>query len=192
MHITMTRTRRFCVLAAGLVPLMASSQLRDVDGRPAPLFTPSGAANVLIFVSSDCPISNGYAPEIQRLCGAYGSKGARCSLVYEDQRIDAATVRKHLGEYRYAGMPAVVDADRTVARRAGASVTPQAVVVDGTGKVRYRGRIDNFYAALGQPRQRATVHDLRDALDAVIAGRTVATPETEALGCFITSVKEAP
>jgi thiol-disulfide isomerase/thioredoxin len=190
MRITMTR--RSCVLLAGLIPFLTSAQLPDVDGRPAALFTPSGAANVLIFVSSDCPISNGYAPEIQRLCGAYHSKGVRCSLVYEDESIDSAAVRKHLEEYRYAGIPAVIDADRTVARRAGASVTPQAVVLDATGKVRYRGRIDNFYAALGQPRQRATVHDLRDALDAVIAGRTVATPETEALGCFITSAKDTP
>jgi len=185
-------TRWFCVLMAGVFPFLASAQLRDVDGRPTALFTPPGAANVLIFVSSDCPISNGYAPEIQRVCGAYRPKGVRCSLVYEDLHIDAAAVRKHLEEYRYAGIPAVIDGDRAVARRTGASVTPQAVVLDATGKVRYRGRIDNFYAALGQPRQRATVHDLRDALDAVTAGRTVATPETEALGCFITSSKDTP
>ena len=190
MRITMSWP--FWLLLACMLPFLASAQLRDVDGRPAALFAPSGAANVLIFVSSDCPISNGYAPEIQRVCAAYSSKGVRCSLVYEDLHIDAAAVRKHLEEYRYAGIPAVIDGDRTVARRSGASVTPQAVVLDAAGKIRYRGRIDNFYAALGQPRQRATVHDLRDALDALVAGRTVTTPATEALGCFITSVKDTP
>jgi hypothetical protein len=59
-------------------------------------------------------------------------------------------------------------------------------VLDTRGAIKYRGRIDNFYAALGKPRQRATSHDLRNALAAVVAGRTVEPPRTEALGCYIT------
>jgi hypothetical protein len=51
--------------------------------------------------------------------------------------------------------------------------------------VKYRGRIDNQYAALGKPRRVVTVHDLRDALDALVAGRPVVHPETEAFGCVI-------
>ena len=62
-----------------------------------------------------------------------------------------------------------------------------AVVLDKSGSVRYRGRIDNFYADLGKPRRAATTHDLRDALDAVVAGRAVAHPETTPIGCFIVS-----
>ena len=58
-----------------------------------------------------------------------------------------------------------------IAERAKATVTPQAVVVGPGGIVKYRGRIDNQYAALGKPRRVVTVHDLRDALDAVLAGR---------------------
>jgi hypothetical protein len=78
-----------------------------------------------------------------------------------------------------------VDDDRTIAGLARAAVTPQAVVVDAAGAIRYRGRIDNLYAALGRRRQQVTVHDLRDALDDVLAGRRVSKPETEALGCSI-------
>ena len=58
-------------------------------------------------------------------------------------------------------MPAVIDVDGAIARRAKATVTPQAVVVDRAGVVKYRGRIDNQYAALGKPRRVVTVHDLR-------------------------------
>jgi hypothetical protein len=58
-------------------------------------------------------------------------------------------------------------------------------VIDRTGKIRYRGRIDNFYAALGQTRRQVTEHDLRDALDAIVDGKSVRKSETEALGCFI-------
>ena len=93
--------------------------------------------------------------------------------------------RTHLEAYRYAGVAAAVDGDRAIARAAGASVTPEAVVVDRAGAVRYRGRIDNLYVDLGRRRHAATVHDLRDAIDAVLAGRPVATPRTEALGCYI-------
>jgi hypothetical protein len=72
-----------------------------------------------------------------------------------------------------------------MAKQAKATVTPEAVVIDSKGETRYRGRIDNFYAALGKPRQQVTAHDLRDALDAVLAGRPVPNPETKALGCYI-------
>ena len=51
--------------------------------------------------------------------------------------------------------------------------------------MRYRGRIDNWYAALGTRREQVTVHDLSEAIDAVVARKPVRTPETEALGCFI-------
>jgi hypothetical protein len=151
----------------------------------AKFFRPSGKASVLFFISSDCPISNSYAPEIQRLCGEYTTKGVSCSLVYEDVQIDAAFMQKHLSEYRYSGIPAVIDSRRKIASRARVTVTPEAVVIDSRSEIRYRGRIDNFYAALGKPRQQVTAHDLRDALDAVLAGKPVPNPETKALGCYI-------
>jgi hypothetical protein len=111
--------------------------------------------------------------------------------MYEDVEVPSAgtsldaQVRAHLADYRYERIPAAVDRTRAVATRAKATVTPQVAVVDRTGAIRYRGRIDNAYADLGKPRQQVTSHELRDALDAVIAGRRVATPQTEALGCFI-------
>src|SRR6266536_2728716 len=136
----------------------------------------AGNTSVLFFISSDCPISNSYAPEIQRLCSEYRTKGEGCSLVYDDVGLDASSMQKHFTEYRYAKIPAVIDGKREIANRVHATVTPQAVVTDSKGEIRYRGRIDNFYAALGKPRQQVTAHDLRDALDAVLAGRPVQNP----------------
>lgn len=144
-------------------------------------------AHVWLFVASDCPVSNAYAPEIQRICAEYGAKGVGCSLVYEDVRIDAAAVKRHGDEYRYRDIPATIDDERRMARQMKVSVTPEAVVVDAKGAIRYRGRIDNRYAALGKPRRVVTSHDLREALDAVVSGRRVASPETTAIGCFIVS-----
>jgi len=169
-----------------LVALAASGQTRDVTGRSISPFTPVGKANVVFFVQTDCPISNSYAPEIQRICKAYAAKGVSCSLAYEDVKVDAAGVRAHMKQFAYSDIPATIDSSRAIADRAQATITPQAVIVDAKGAVRYRGRIDNFYAALGKPRQHVTEHDLVDALDAIVAGRPVPKPETQALGCFIT------
>ena len=174
------------LLWSGVVVSAAiSAQIRDIDGQFLSFFKPSGKINILFFISSDCPISNSYAPEIQRLCQAYGNKGVSCSLLYEDTDITVSSVRRHLDEYRYRGIPAAIDGEGKVAKQAAASVTPEAVLVDGKGEIRYRGRIDNFYAALGKPRQHVTVHDLSDALDAVLSGKPVVNVETKALGCFI-------
>jgi hypothetical protein len=178
--------------AIALVALAASAQTRDVNGRPLAAFSPAGKANVIFFVQTDCPISNSYAPEIQRVCKAYASKGVSCTLAYEDVKVDAAAVRKHMGEYGYTGVAATIDASRAIADRARATITPEAVVVDTKGAIRYRGRIDNFYAALGKPRQHVTERDLVDALDAVLAGKPVAKPETDALGCFIARPQGRP
>ena len=174
----------------------ASAEIADIDGRPLNPFAPTGAASVIFFIATDCPVSNSYSPEIQRICTDYAPRGVTCSLIYEDVDLAPsasslnASVRRHLQEYRYSGISAAIDRSRVIAKRAKASVTPEAVVVDRSGKVQYRGRIDNFYAALGKTRREVTEHDLRDALDAVLSGKSVAKKEREALGCFIVDPTE--
>ena len=153
---------------------------------PDSLFRPSDHTRAIVFIATDCPISNGYAPEIQRICTGFAQQGVRCTLVYEDEGITPAAVQAHRAEYRYRNVDTLIDDRRAIARHAGATVTPEAVVLDRQGEIKYRGRIDNFYAALGKPRQRATTHEFRDALAAVVAGRKVERPRTDALGCYIT------
>jgi hypothetical protein len=175
------------MLAGVVLAVVAAApvQLRDIDRAAFNPFGPTGVLNLLVFVASDCPISNGYAAEIQRLCDGYGSKGLHCSLVYEDVAIEGAAVRAHLKDYRFRGVRAVVDRDRSVARLAGAATTPEAVLVDGRGAIRYTGRIDNQYVDVGKRRRVVTEHDVRDALDAVLTNRPVTTPKTTAVGCAI-------
>ena len=181
-------TQLLQILLSGLAlaAVDTSVQIQDVNGARFRPFATDGKAAVVFFLSTECPISRFYATEIQRICTSYRSRGVRCSLIFEDLPLAPTTVRRHLLEFSYRDIPAAIDKTGSVAKQAGASVTPQAVIVDGSRLIRYRGRIDNFHADLGKSRRQATVHDLTDALDAILAGRIVSNPETKPVGCFIT------
>jgi len=164
--------------------------LLDVHGvEQHPLQVKQGnKANALFFVTNDCPISNGFSHEIARICADYRKKGVACTLVYVDPHITDRQARLHAAEYGHGDYPRIVDRKRQLVKATGATVTPEAAVIDRAGKVAYLGRIDDSVGALGQPRRRAKSLDLRDALDAVVAGRTVKTARTKALGCYISDL----
>ena len=168
------------------VSLLAGASIRDVNGQAVNPLEPAGRASILFFITNDCPIANSYAPEIQRICGEYAGKGMACALVYSDLSLDVAAIRKHHSEFGYPDtIPAIRDTGHKLADATGATITPEAIVVSQGGKVLYRGRIDNLYAALGKPRRQATEHDLRQALDEVLAQKPVTHPQTPAVGCYI-------
>ena len=135
-------------------------------------------------VLPDCPIANGYAPEINRLCRDYTSRGVRFYLVQVDPDTSPQQASQHAREFGYA-CPVVLDAQHALVRRAGATVVPEAAVFAPDGERKYLGRIDDQYADLGKRRAQATSRDLRDALDAVLADRPVPRPVTQPVGCSI-------
>ena len=157
----------------------------DLDGRPLdPLRVVDAKAHVLIFVLPDCPIANTYAPEIQALDRDYGPRGVRFFLVHVDPDVTRARARRHAEEYGHR--PTILlDPSQTLVAATGATISPEAAVLDADGRLIYRGRIDNRYGDLGRKRPRATRHELRDALDALLTDRPVKTARTEAIGCFI-------
>jgi len=163
----------------------ASLTVQDINGVPRSPLHPDGKASVLFFITSDCPISNSYAPEIQRICSEYAPRQVACSLVYVDPDLTLADVKKHVKEFGYNGIPAILDSTQKLVHAAAATVTPEAAVIGPSGKVLYRDRIDNVYAALGKRRPEATEKDLRKALDEVLSGKPVSTPQTKAIGCYI-------
>jgi thiol-disulfide isomerase/thioredoxin len=168
-----------------LLLLAATPAFLDINGIPRDPFKPDGKASVLFFITTDCPISNSYAPEVQRICADYGSRQVACNLVYVDPDLTVADIKKHLRDFRYPELPAILDKRQKLARAAGATITPEAVVIGPSGKVLYRGRIDNVYATLGKRRPEATERDLRKALDEVLSGKAVTTPVTQAIGCYL-------
>ena len=141
-------------------------------------------ATVFLFVATDCPNSNTYAPVMARLYREYSAKGVAFFNVYSDPQETAATVAKHDADFQIP-FPALLDPQLTLARETGARSTPEAVVLGPDGKELYRGRVDDRFVALGRTRFDPSENDLRDALDAILAGKTVAHPVTRVLGCAI-------
>ena len=174
------------VLALLLATLQAPLAVNDLDGRAStPLSPAAGEVNLVFFVSIDCPISARYSPEINRIIRDYAAKNVRAWLVYVDPQAKAEAVRTNMKDF-HSGIqaPAVIDAGLRLTIAADATVTPEAFVYTHAGRAS-RGRIDDLYDAIGVNRRSAGRHDLREALDAVLAGKPVTTPETKPVGCFI-------
>ena len=155
----------------------------DVAGdMQRPLRPGSHKATVLLFVGTDCPISNAYAPEFNRIDADYGHRDVALFAIHSDRRVTAQEARRHAGEFGYR-FPVLLDADQKLARRVGAKVTPEAAVLDARGRVVYVGRIDDLFVDFGKRRVAATKHELRDAIDAVLGGKPVPLPAAPAVGC---------
>ena len=174
--------------AVGAAPL----ELRALDGsthRPIP--SVGDQATVLLFSASDCPVANGYAPEIRAIYSDYVDRGVRFYLVNVEPNASAEALAEHAAQYDLPG-PILMDRDHALAASVGAEVTPEAVVLRPGGGIAYRGRIDDQHRQLGARRPTATKRELRDALDSVLAGRPVAVPRAPAVGCYIEDWTDLP
>src|SRR5437016_2072882 len=122
---------RILFVLAGLIAVASAAPVtvRDVDGKSWSLLAPKGRQlDLLFFISADCPISNRYAPEIQRVCSDYQSRGVRCFTVYPDAT-DAGAVQRHRREYAFGGAtPAILDRAHDVVRAVSPKVTPEAAL----------------------------------------------------------------
>ena len=163
----------------------AKPVLTDVKGKQhAPFKSDKTKAVVFVFMLRDCPVSNVYAPELTRIHKEYLAKGVALYLVHPDRDTNAKSAIAHAKEYKLIA-PVVLDHDHKLTRLAEAEVTPEAAVFDAKGRLVYRGRIDNLYAGFGKKRFKPTKRDLRDTLDAMLAGERLVKRTTEAVGCYI-------
>ena len=162
-----------------------SPAVTDLEGKSHhPLQASPGGAVVLIFITTDCPIANQCIPEINRIHETYREKNVELLLVHVDPEVTRATAESHARDYDIRA-PIVLDPGQDLVRATGAKVTPEAAIFDASATMVYRGRINDRFPGLGDSRARAKVHDLREALDAMLAGRPVREPRTRAIGCYI-------
>jgi Redoxin len=171
---------------------LATSVQADVRGvvdlaeRPVdPLTLPAGArAHVLVFTTTDCPISNRYAPEITRLAANYAARGVRVWLVYPVPGDTPEKIRAHAAQFGL-DLPIVRDTRSALVAHTGVTVTPEVAVIGAGGAVMYRGRVDDRYVDFGVDRPAPTTRDLDMALANLLAGRLIEPKTTRAVGCFL-------
>ena len=173
------------LVASAQASAQVPTRVLDLSGRAVnPLVVePGSVATVLVFTTTDCPISNRYAPEIQRLESRFGQQ-VRFVLVFPVASDSAALIRTHVTKFAYSS-EAVRDTAQELVKHTGVTISPEVAVLDTKSQVVYRGRIDDRHVELGIQRSQPTVRDLEKALEAVVAGKPVAVRETQAVGCIL-------
>jgi thiol-disulfide isomerase/thioredoxin len=169
-------------------PLLARQTVIDIHGSADEVLAQGrGKVLVLIFVRTDCPIANRYAPLLQEMNKKYEQQ-ALFRLVFPDSNESTDKIRHYLQEYSYQSS-AIRDLDHALVKKAMAKATPEAAVFDAKGELVYHGRIDNLYEHIGQSRRAATTHELADAIEAASKGLKPPVLTTEAVGCFISDLE---
>ncbi|HYK43363.1 MAG TPA: thioredoxin family protein [Thermoanaerobaculia bacterium] len=190
------RLARFFLVTAVLVALCSAASAASPEiGSPAPAFdlttlegksvsladaTKSHKAVVVIFIATKCPYSNAYNVRMRDLAAAYEKQGVMFLGINSNNTEPEAEVRSHAREHGLA-FPIAKDPGNKVADLYDAKRTPEVFVVTPDGKLRYHGRIDENSEDASQVKS----PDLKNALDALLAGRTLEKAETKAFGCTI-------
>jgi hypothetical protein len=176
------------ILFVPFLSMAAGRQALDLGGFPKdPLKETSGKVVVLVFVRTDCPIANRYAPLLQEMSVKYGREAAFW-LVFPDRNESPESIRTYLQEFNYK-LPALRDAEHFLVKKSGARVTPEVAVFNLKRDLVYHGRIDDLYREFGKARRMATTHELADAIEAASKGVAPPSAAAEGVGCFISDLK---
>jgi hypothetical protein len=170
------------------VAIGRASSIVDLTGAAIdPLKETHGSPVVLIFLRTDCPISNRYAPVLQELAQKYSPK-VKFWLVYPGEVQTPASIHQQMTDYGYH-IAALRDLRHQLVDLCGVKVTPEAAVFNPSGKLIYHGRIDNRYESLARVRSAATTHELADAIEAALQGRAPANPAVPGIGCSVADLE---
>jgi peroxiredoxin len=141
-------------------------------------------AVVVFFTMTDCPLSNGYVPEMNRIAAEYQKQGVAVFAAHSDATVSDAVVKTHAAEFGFT-FPVLLDHKLALAKAAGADTVPEVAVFSSDGALQYLGRIDNRMEDITRRRTQATAFELRDALDAIVRGQVPKVQRTRAIGCSI-------
>lgn len=139
---------------------------------------------VLLFLAPECPLCQNYAPVLRDMAPDYAEMDVPLVGVVSGTYYSAEEVNNFMF-FHHLDFPVLLDPGFELSRHFGATITPEAVLIDSTGAMIYRGAIDNWAISLGRKRLRPTAHYLADATDAYLKGKPVPLRTTDAVGCFI-------
>ena len=157
--------------------------LPDVDGKEQALNSLKGkSGTVLIFVAVQCPVSNAYNARMEKLAQDYKARGISVIGINANATEPADAVKSHAAAHKLT-FPILKDPGNKIADRLGAQHTPEAYFLDVNSKLVYHGRIDN-----SRDESRVSSSDLREAIEATLAGKPVTKTTASAFGCSIKRV----
>lgn len=140
---------------------------------------------VVMFTCNHCPYVQAYEERLVAIQRDYAGRGVALVAInanetehYPEDRFDKMVERAKARGFNF---PYLRDEDQSAANAYGAHYTPEVFVLDRERRLRYTGRIDDNWQSPGGVREQT----LRGALDALLEGRSVAKPETHAMGCTI-------
>ena len=167
--------------------------LLDTDGAPHSLRPEAGrTAIVCTFLTTECPIANGYIPELNRQFEQLQIEQAGMAFfgVISDRRISRKSIADHCKKFDFK-FPVLVDSSGLLATALKPTHTPETFVINGSGEILYHGRIDNLYAEIGKKRTAASTHELAEAIAAVRSGRRPDSAFAQPVGCLVEEERRA-
>jgi peroxiredoxin len=159
---------------------IADFTLPDAGGTAHSLASLKGKNGaVLIFIATQCPVSNGYNERMEKLAQDYKARGITVIGINANSTESASDVKDHAAKNNLT-FPILKDDGNKVADALGATRTPEAYFLDASNKLLYHGRIDN-----SRDITQVNTSELRDALEATLAGKPVPKTTANAFGCSI-------
>lgn len=169
-----------------------SQSLTNADGESIRLESMTGRkGTVLVFLSTECPISNGYVPTLNRLHEEFARQGIAFIGVNSNEPQTLADVAAHAKKFDIQ-FPVLKDAGAVVAEKLGIETCPMVLLLDDRARPVYQGRIDDRYTRRGGGARDVRRADLEMALTEFLAGKNVAVPRTEPIGCPLLTQTERP
>lgn len=173
------------IAVAMSTPHSARAATTDIQGH---IISLDDKVAAVVFLNPECPISRSEVAPLNKI--AADTISPPVFGVISDPTVTRDAAAKFAKDFGVK-FPLLFDASGDLATRFKPTRTPQAYVIDQSGAVRYSGRIDDAFAAVGKQREVVTSHDLRDALAAVSAGKEPAQATTPSVGCVFESWKES-
>jgi peroxiredoxin len=174
-------------IALGAKAPMADVKMKSAtDGKEVSIATVSGKKGTLVvFTCNHCPYAKNWEERIVTLGHTYSKKGVGVILINSNDpsiaKGDSYEDMQQRVKERGMKVPYAVDEKAAIARAFGATKTPEAFVFDKAGKLVYHGTIDNNH----QDPSKVTESYLKEALEAVVVGKTPPVQQTKSLGCTI-------
>ncbi len=166
------------MLGKGIVLKDLSGQQHEMDKLV------DNKAVVFYMLSPDCPLCQSYTLTFNSFNLKYGRQGMVSVGVFPGKLYSKEEIIAFKNKFN-VNMLLVLDPDYILTNNLRASVTPQAFLLGKGGSIVYSGRIDNWAYSLGKTRQKATEHNLKDAIELVLAGKEIVMKRTRAVGCII-------